>query len=101
MEGSRSYGYRERKTHIHTKVGTQARSFYRTLSFFSNLLSTSVLFILIMAVMANLWGTCMVYSYIDIRFVVFSSEVRQHNTTYFEQVFFVVSFIYLLELELE
>jgi len=49
----------------------------------------------------NAWGTCIVYSYIDIRFVVFSSEVRQHNTTYFEQVFFVVSFIYLLELELE
>jgi hypothetical protein len=50
--------------------------------------------------MAN---TCIVYSYIDIRFVVFgflSSEVRQYSTTYFDQVFFVVSFIYLL-LELE
>jgi hypothetical protein len=54
--------------------------------------------------MAKLWGTCIVYSYIDICFVVFSSEViidntvtTQHNTTNFELVFFVVSFIYLLE----
>jgi hypothetical protein len=64
-EGSRSYGYRERKKELtYTKSGWVNK---RVLSFFFlkgpffvlfNLLSTSVFFIFIMAViMAKLWGT--------------------------------------------
>ena len=101
MEGRRSYGYRERKTHIHNKVGIQARSFFKgPFSFLSNSSVPQSFSYLIMAVTAKLWATCIVYlffTYIDIRSVVFFRRrlVRQtqHNTT-LNRSFFVVSFIY-------
>ena len=59
-EGSRSYGYRERKNSHTQKVGGYTRAFFFKGTLFRSfqILSTSVFFIFIMAViMAKLWGT--------------------------------------------